>query len=598
MLNLRKLTMSITMMLLTACATAPDVSDKRVITKGSESPSRQQTYTAEELIAQARQAEQSEQPGLLLSAVKALYQQGDCKTTLKVLQPLIPAISDIVQKEQARLIFSQCLLAIDQPALAKASLDKVSNKLHILPARLRFSAELAEYHHDYLTAANYLAELISLNPSLAESHYPKIWQLLEQLDTTELTEASATSGYLTPWLELARLTRQTPSLELSQGISLWQQQYPTLPIPEPVQQLFEQARYQPQNIAVILPLSGRLGNQGQAIKEGVLAAYFAEKGQQTYAPQLRFYDSVLLNESDIQNLVLQHDFVLGPLLRENIPGVLTQLPPSTPALLLNRVEQEKSVAHHYFYSLAPEDEARQLARYLHGRGYKMPMLISAGRPLFERMAEQFVRQWQELERQEPTLVTFTDNKSMRNAVDSILAIDQSERRIQRVRSVINQEVYSFARNRRDVDAIIVFSNPAQTELLNPMIESSISPFSDIVPVFATSRSFSKELGNNSLRDLRNLVFVDMPWMLPGADSDVKAEINELWPNRSDSESRLFAMGYDAYRLIPELTVLHALRGRQIKGLTGELSMDKQNRIVRRLPFGKIELDRVVSLAGD
>ncbi|ALS99674.1 penicillin-binding protein activator [Lacimicrobium alkaliphilum] len=595
---MRKLTILIAVLLLTACATAPDVSDKGVDTRYRTVPEIPAERTAEQLYAQARQAPLHQQPLLLLQAVMVWQQQGDCQSALKVLQPLIPELRDATQRDQARLIRSQCLLELDKPALASASLEKVSNNIHILPARLKLSAELAEYHRQYLNAARSHAELISLDPSRAESGYRKIWQLLEQVDNKDLPEVAAQPGYLAPWLELARITRTVPGVELSQRINLWQQQYPDYSLPEPVQQMLQQAHYQPQNIAVILPLSGRLANQGQALKEGILAAYFDTSQPREHKTQLTFYDSVVLDETEIQTLALQHDFVLGPLIRENIPAILSQLPQSTPALLLNRLEQEEVSPHRYFYSLAPEDEAEQLASYLYANGYRRPVLISAKRQLFERMAEHFMRRWQTLDKSEPSLMTFTDNKSMRDAVDSLLDIQQSERRINQLQRLVNKEIHSFARNRRDVDAIVVFSNPAQTELLNPMIESSISPFASIVPVFASSRSFSKELGNNSLRDLRNLMFVDMPWMLPGTNAQIKERVNQLWPDRNDSQSRLFAMGYDAYQLVPELTTLHYIKGRQLQGLTGQLSMDRQQRIVRRLPFGKIEQDKVISLAGD
>lgn len=599
MLNLRKLTILITATLVAACASVPQVNDRRVITDSKSEPQRPAaTQTAEQLYSQAKQAPIQQQPGLLLKAVNAWQQQEDCQTALKVLRPLIPAITDAAQKDQARLVQSHCLLQINKPELAATSLKKVGNNIHLLPQRLRLSAQIAEYQRDYLSAARFHAELISLNPAIAESGYQKIWQLLEQLDRLELVESSAQQDYLTPWLNLARLTRQTPTSGLRQQLDVWQQRYPEYPLPDAIQQLLQHDLYQPQNIAVILPLSGRLANQGQALKEGIIAAYFDSREQQAGEPQLTFYDSVLLDELKIQNLALQHDFVVGPLLRENIPAILAQLPQATPALLLNRIEQDNIAAHRYFYSLAPEDEAEQLARHLHTEGYRMPILIGAGRPLYERMAGHFIRQWQQLERQQPALMTFTDNKSMREAVNRVLDIDQSERRIQQLQRLVNKEIYSFARNRRDVDAIVVFSDPAQTELLNPMIESSISPFADILPVFATSRSFSKDLGDNSLRDLRNLVFVDMPWMLPGSDIEIRQRVKQLWPNRSDNESRLFAMGYDAYMLIPELTIMRHLSGRQVQGLTGALHMNKQQQLVRQLPFGKIEQDQVVSLARD
>ena len=48
----------------------------------------------------------------------------------------------------------------------------------------------------------------------------------------------------------------------------------------------------------------------------------------------------------------------------------------------------------------------------------------------------------------------------------------------------NDEVYNMPRSRRDIDAIVAFASPQDTELLNPIIEASLNPYDGKqVPVY-------------------------------------------------------------------------------------------------------------------
>ncbi|MDP5041035.1 MAG: penicillin-binding protein activator, partial [Paraglaciecola sp.] len=173
---------------------------------------------------------------------------------------------------------------------------------------------------------------------------------------------------------------------------------------------------------------------------------------------------------------------------------------------------------HYFYALAPEDEAEQLAQFIKHKGYKRPIIFTADNNVTSRMTEAFMAKWMQdapLQRQ-PDIAVFADSKDMREQVESLLDVAQSKARIKQMENIADIEVFSVERNRKDIDVIVLFANPEQTELLNPIIEASLSPSSaSSLAVFASSRSYSLELSKNSLRDLRNLTFIDMPWMLPG-----------------------------------------------------------------------------------
>jgi outer membrane PBP1 activator LpoA protein len=260
-----------------------------------------------------------------------------------------------------------------------------------------------------------------------------------------------------------------------------------------------------------------------------------------------------------------------------------------------------SAPQRYYFSLAPEDEAQQLALHIQQKQLIRPIVFAADHPTTRRMAEAFIATWQETSNAiHPDLTIFTDNKDMRIRVSEMLDVAQSKKRIRQMEVMSDVEVFGVERNRRDIDAIVLFANPEQTRLLNPIIEASLSPFAQkSLSVFASSRSYSLDLNNNSLRDLRNLTFTDMPWMLPGHSWQTLADQTTLlMPQKQDILLRLFAMGFDAYTLLPNLRRLKTLPQLVSHGLTGEINIDNQGVLHRRLPWAQVTKDRVKLLAMD
>jgi outer membrane PBP1 activator LpoA protein len=264
-------------------------------------------------------------------------------------------------------------------------------------------------------------------------------------------------------------------------------------------------------------------------------------------------------------------------------------------------EPSVPVAEHYYFSLAPEDEAQQLALHMQQKQLVRPIVFAANNPTTQRMAEAFIAKWQEAPNAiQPDLTIFTDSKDMRDRVSQMLDVAQSKQRIRQMEVLADVEVFGVERNRRDIDAIVLFANPEQAQLLNPIIEASLSPFAQkSLSVFASSRSYSLDLNSNSLRDLRNLTFTDMPWMLPGHSwQSLASQTTQLWPQKQDTLLRLFAMGFDAYNLLPNLRRLKTMPQVVSYGLTGEINVDGQGVLHRRLLWAQVAQDRVKLLALD
>jgi uncharacterized protein len=575
----------------------------------------------------------------LLKMAEALQNEQQCEKSIKLLRVLRANLNDSTQTNTAKLLEAECLIKINTPLATQQAIELLTGLQHAP----EFSQRLAQLQVNLYTAQHawMMAAAALLRTDMTEPQKSQqIWALLQHLDLNQLQQASLTYPALQPWLQLSIIVKRHGDNAdvFKQQVVAWQQRHAlhplTLALPDEVNLALKQLPLRPQKIAVLLPLSGRLATQGQALKEGILAAYLDKRANvqpqdsSTLAAQveparsaedqtLHFFDSALKTPAELNVLVADYDLILGPLLKENIAGLKTLLDPSKIMLALNRLEQTQGLAptsisepndgqqrqhEHYFYALAPEDEAQQLASYIKEKGFKRPIIFSADNSVTSRMTDTFLQTWMADGTQDktPDVAVFADSKDMREQVAGLLDVEQSQARIRQMENMADVEVFSVERNRQDIDAIVLFANPEQTELLNPIIEASLSPAAEQrLAVFASSRSYSLDLSKNSLRDLRNLTFSDMPWMLPGhAWTPLANQVSSLWPQQQDALMRLFAMGYDAYQLLPALRQLRILDNSSVQGLTGKLSMTQDGVIHRILPLAQVQQDRVALIAVD
>ena len=188
---------------------------------------------------------------------------------------------------------------------------------------------------------------------------------------------------------------------------------------------------------------------------------------------------------------------------------------------------------------------------------------------------------------------------MAEVIADLLEVDASRSRTRSVKSLFRQEVKSETRSRRDIDAVYILGDAMETRLLKPYLDVNVSTFAERIPLFASSRSYSKQIDVTDKGDLEGLYFTEQPWMLPGAVSQasLREAYQRLWPEQADLEQRLFAMAYDAVGLVPQLRQLAWLAGKSYDGLTGELSIQNGTQIQRKLSWAqyKNKQVRLVSL---
>lgn len=504
----------------------------------------------------------------------------------------------------------------------KASVDHVQNSLYLAFARQqlgKYESALtilrnledtlqSQSHrawHQYLTGSIYFSQdlpkqalphLFNAADIVADEKLSitglndEIWNALQQLSSYALERFDRGSVLQQGWVKLAKYQQVYlgKGALFDEALNNWQRRYLNHPasaiIPESLRAKALLTPYEVKRLAVLLPQSGQSERLGAALKNGVLAALDELAIEKVY-----FIDEMLTSdEIEAQLSRLQIDFIIGPLLKNNVSKVRqNSLLHNRPTLFLNSDELPNTNPDHYYFALSPEHEIDQALSIFLNKGYQKPMLLAPQTSNGQRLVERFQNQWARFSESKPEVGFYTDSKNMADIVAELLEVDASKERIKEIKSLFRTEIDSETRSRADIDSIYILGDSAETRLLKPYLDVNVSTFADRIPLFATSRSYSKRINNTDKSDLEGLYFTEQPWMLPGLEQrQLRDNFDILWPEQADIEQRLFAMAYDAVNVITELKQLSAIPGREFNGLTGRLSLQANNQFLRRLKWAQ------------
>jgi uncharacterized protein len=450
-------------------------------------------------------------------------------------------------------------------------------------------------------ALGYLDERRALSEAagLKLDEQRQIWALIEGVEPpSEPVSPDRLSPWAEGWLALATVAWEAWDAPwgYEAGLRAWRALYPDHPATVMLGELrraHQDRLAYPDRIAVLLPLSGRLAPAGRAIRDGLMAAF--EELPQAARPTLRFFDTdagaagAYYGAED-----WRADMLVGPLTKENVQTV-SDLQPRVPTLALNYLpEDARPQAGFFQFALAPEDEARQAARRASADGAVHVVALIPDSDLGRREMQAFRG---ELEANGGLLVSSQAYDPASNDYSTqimrILGLDRGRLRRQRLRAVVGVPLEFEARRRQDVDAVFVVADSRQGRLIRPQLRFH---YATDLPVYATSSVHDRpELLAD--RDMDGILFVEMPWILdPGAGSQAaQAAIAETWPREAERRTRLHAMGFDAFRLLPLLANQHPPMARPLPGATGILSLDSGNRVRRELDWAVFRRGRVVEV---
>lgn len=623
------------MFILSACSSTEQKTTSKPVAVTPTTPVEQPVQTLDSLDGIAKMfADSNDIDGrnsALLRLAYAHQQNGECTQSDIIVKHLIDSNLNAQQQSLAHLLLTNCAFerlqnsnTVAEQASERALIERWIPQIDIQQLRytslsaeqqqtlsMRYAlikAQLYAQDENYRVALQTLLSVERAGLLFSDAYAVELmWEWLAKSDISGREQLGRNNSDLANYVEfLSIIENANLSVAEQQAaiIELHSASADTALLPQQVQRYIQAKAANEKRIAVLLPLSGRLKGQGEAIKQGVLAAYFEHYNYSTQsdhqAISLEFIDTgsnPQLSDSIDQAKLAEFGTIIGPLLKSHIQRVNTLVLPNVQMLSLNQVTKEGAESSDalVMFALSPEQEAKQLALLMHKQGIKKPVLVRNNSRVSSRMAEAFLNEWtsasDDSEQQlSPQQIPFTDNASMRVGIRSALDVTQSQKRISQINNLSEKEVLSVTRNRRDVDAFVVFANPNEIELINPIIESSISLFSNKqIPVFATSYSYDHKQSKNSQRDLRNLVFTDMPWLLPdGRNSRLSRNVDGLMNRPSSTFLRLFAFGYDALTIANDFARLNSFPHISIAGLSGELHIDPVNQVARELSF--IEID--------
>ena len=427
-------------------------------------------------------------------------------------------------------------------------------------------------------------------PLELEANNDFIWDALNRISESAILRALSEqqTSELRGWLELNLIARRSNMLpdKIEPWISQWYQIYDghSAGAYFAVNLLEESKRIyiKPTRIALMLPFSGRLEKVTDAIQNGFLYAYYQDQDQ--------IAELEIINAStDVTEFSIQYqqaiddgaDFIVGPISKDLINFLQIQEKLEVPTLTLNYAEiKQEPTLNLYQFGLRPEDEAEQIANFVLGEGRNLAITLVPDTEWGTRLQLAFAERFEDLGGRIVGSEIYPSKKNdYSETIKKLLNLTTSNQRHSILQQVIGEPASFDPRRRQDVDMVFIAANSRQARLIKPQLKFHRA---QDLPVYATSHISSSNGNSDDDRDLNGIEYVDIPWMLNNSGNQDFVQVGETWPDSSRKFSRLYALGIDAYRLIPALRRLMINPDETVLHNTGQLSVDRNGRVRRKL----------------
>ena len=289
------------------------------------------------------------------------------------------------------------------------------------------------------------------------------------------------------------------------------------------------------------------------IRDGIQAAYDADKQRQPTDAQASAAAAI---DAGID---AGADLVIGPLEKPAVAALSARSSLPVPTLALNR-SGSGSTENLYQFSLAPEDEAINVANFARSSGLKTAAILYPQGPFGDRLADAFRSQW----------------RTLGGSIAGQKAYPPGDSNYPRTAAAL------LAEGKADFVFMVAVTKDAQA------IYASLREAGARMPVVATSHVYGGDFDPNRDALLSGLYFVDIPWILDNERSDSlsRKALRDQLPNVSGPLARLYAMGIDGYRLAPRISDMGKNPGTFFPGETGGLTIDSLGQIRRQLTLAQ------------
>ncbi len=588
---------------------------------------------------------------LLLSASELFLNQQHYSTAYTMLEEVDPSWLNPDEKQFFALVRARYALLSGNTERALSLLEDIprtnsinrENRTRLLQMDIAIAAQNLDFERAVLSR-------IELDPLLFGQAQLINQQRILNILTREIKlfsadQAAALSPELPGWLSLAELRRQDRLNDTE--IAAWQQYYPQHPANISVLTTPQSATgVSSRQIALLLPITSKLGRAAQAFKAGFDAAILKDG----HFDNSRVYD--IGSEPDLVGLYYQGaindgaDFIIGPLGRAGATAMLEHLNttsnPGVSTLLLGDLSSDDNhIANVWGLSLSPEQDAEAIAERAISQGMRNALVLQKNNDWGTRLSDAFTRAF------EAKGGTVVDNQRFQPdstdhsyEVKKLLNISRSEVRHKQLQNMLGEKLEFSVRRRDDVDFIFLAGNTRDARRAIPLAKFYRA---HNLPVYATSSAFNGKFNKLTDEDLAGLNFSGLPWLLtqqidmqlrdktriraekeaeeqtraralalaqglpdpfpdPKDEQKTLAEGNsteieeepafEDLPYNSATLNRLYALGFAAFETIPQLSYLQSDEWYHFDTHTLSLNMDENRNLRHRVAWGKYIADGI------
>ena len=301
----------------------------------------------------------------------------------------------------------------------------------------------------------------------------------------------------------------------------------------------------PLRIGMLLPLSGSLAGAAAPVRDGFLAGYYGESRRR---PQISFYDTAGGVAAAYARATSEgNDYVIGPLGREEVDALFAQGGLQVPVLALNRGSR-RPPSGSIGFSLSPEDEGVSAAEYMYQRGARRVLVVAGGDDTLRRSADAF--------------------REAFAARGGHIVASVAE---------ATPDFSAHAQGEDAADAVFLALRSAGAVAVAPRL--AVAGLGDRLRVGTSQMAGSS---GSEAAGLDGIVFPTESWSVrnvPGLPAS--ASLGSALPTARGPAARLFAFGFDAWRLSAYLEHLANDPNARLDGATGALGIDGFGNVTRR-----------------
>ncbi|MCC8374220.1 penicillin-binding protein activator LpoA [Photorhabdus sp. HUG-39] len=561
----------------------------------------------------------------------------------------------------AVMIIAGCTVPDQQGQQPLQTQDKISAEI----ARYQSIIDAAHGEPSLDVIRAYIAQEPLVKESAArQKNIDDTWQMLTRLSPQERRGLviNADENVLQGWLDLlsAYQDNKQDSDKLQAAIRDWKIRYPQNPAAQSLPVQLQQTAIQQQNtnirIALFLPLSGQAKVFGEAIRQGFLDAQaglpspslptenpenlsIADNDSASdsvvstdmspsegaiidstipttqttpviaNAPvntqQVKIYDTA---SQPLENLFIQAkqdgvNLVVGPLLKPDVVK-LVQINTALNMLVLNELDNAQPHSNICYFSLSPEDEAKNAAEHIWQQQKQNPLILVPRGTFGDRIAKAFAQEWQKQGGHAVLQQTFSSSAELKQLINRGTGIRLTGTAVNVTSNQptsiaigdleipqINTDVVPTSTG-GSVDAVYIVSTLDELTLIKTMIDMAISS-RDKPALYASSRSNQAGVGPDFRLEMEGMQFSDIP-LIAGANLSLMQQAASKFTH-DYSLMRLYAMGIDAWSLANQFSQVQLQSDFQLNGASGVLSVQENCTIFRQLSWMQYHQGQITAI---